>query len=60
MNKLLLRVPEAAETLSISRAKAYELIKSGALPSIKIDGSRRIRLDDLIAYVGSLGAEGAA
>jgi excisionase family DNA binding protein len=60
MNKLLLRVPEAAESLSVSRAKVYELIRSGALPSVKIDGSRRIRLEDLRAYVASLGRGRAA
>jgi excisionase family DNA binding protein len=60
MNKLLLRVPEAAESLSVSRAKVYELIRSGVLPSVKIDGSRRIRLEDLTAYVASLGRGRAA
>jgi excisionase family DNA binding protein len=42
MTRLLLTVPEAAEALAISRSKLYELLASGAVASIRIDGSRRI------------------
>lgn len=59
MDKLLYRVPEAAERLSLSRAKVYELIKTGALPSVRVDGSRRITHDALVAFVASLGREAA-
>jgi excisionase family DNA binding protein len=52
--RLLLTVPEAARVLSISRSKLYELISSGALQSIKIDGARRIPVRALDAYVSSL------
>jgi len=54
MEPLLMRVPEAAQYLSLSRAKVYELIKSGVLPSVRIDGARRLRPADLRAYVESL------
>jgi excisionase family DNA binding protein len=37
----LLTVPEAAEALAISRSKLYELLASGAIASVRIDGSRR-------------------
>jgi len=40
--------------LGISRAKLYELIASGALPSVKVDGCRRVRTEDLVAYVNGL------
>lgn len=60
MEGLLLKVPEAAEVLRLSRAKVYELIKSGALPSVRIDGARRVRVSDLRAYVDSLVSEGEA
>ena len=40
MPRLLLTVPEAAEALAISRSKLYELLASGAIASIRIDGSR--------------------
>ena len=54
MEALLLRVPEAAARLGVSRAKLYELIASGALPAVKIDGCRRVRTDDLRASVEGL------
>ena len=44
MPRLLLTVPEAVEALAISRSKPYELLASGAIASIRIDGSRRIPL----------------
>ena len=52
--KLLYRATEAAECLGVSRAKIYELIQSGVLPSVRFDGCRRIRRDDLRAFVESL------
>ncbi len=45
--RLLLTVPEAAEALAISRSKLYELLASGDIASIRIDGSRRIPLTAL-------------
>jgi excisionase family DNA binding protein len=51
MTRLLLTVPEAAEALAISRSKLYELLASGAVDSIRIDGSRRIPLTALEAYI---------
>lgn len=53
-DKLLYRIPEVAEHLSLSRSKVYELVRSGAIPSVRIDGVRRIRGADVIAYVESL------
>jgi excisionase family DNA binding protein len=54
VDDLLMKVPEVARRLSLSRAKVYELIASGALISVKIDGCRRVRATDLRAYVDSL------
>jgi excisionase family DNA binding protein len=59
LSRLLYRIPEAAEVLSISRAKVYELISSGALRSVRIDGARRIKAEDLAAFVASLSDEAA-
>ena len=53
--KLLYRVCGVAEYLSLSRSKTYELIRAGVVPSVKIDGVRRVRGVDLLAYVESLG-----
>ena len=47
LDKLLLRVGEAAEILAISRSKAYEMIASGEIPAIRLRGSIRIVMSDL-------------
>ena len=54
MDALLLRVPEAAAQLGISRAKLYELIAAGKLPAVKVGGCRRIRAADLRDFVDHL------
>ncbi len=45
---------EAAQLLSISRGKLYELLKSGAIASVKAGRSRRIRHEALVAYLDTL------
>jgi len=64
-DKLLYRIPEVAEHLSISRSKVYELLKSGERRellksgercSVHIDRSRLVRARDLQAYVDSSAA----
>jgi len=57
MDRLLYRVHEAADMLGISRAKAYELVTTARLPSVMIDGSRRIPAEELRAYVDRIKAE---
>jgi excisionase family DNA binding protein len=57
--KLLLTVPEAAKALAISRSKLYELLASGAVRSVRIDGARRIPLNALNDYVNALMEEAA-
>lgn len=52
--RLLLRVTDAAEILSVSRTKAYSMVRSGLIPSVKIDGCRRIRADVLAELVAQL------
>jgi excisionase family DNA binding protein len=59
VSRLLYRVTEAAVALGLSRAKVYELISSGALRAVRIDGARRIKAADLEAYVASLGEDAA-
>jgi excisionase family DNA binding protein len=41
MEKITMSVQEAAETLGIGRAKAYEAVHTGEIPSVRI-GSRII------------------
>lgn len=54
MPKLLLRVEEAAQLLSLSRNTVYELLQRGDLSSFKIGGCRRIPLAALHAFVARL------
>jgi excisionase family DNA binding protein len=54
MTRLLLTVPEAAEALAISRSKLYELLASGLVRSVRIDGSRRVPIEALETYVATL------
>lgn len=56
----LLTVELAAEVLQLGRSKTYELIRRGDIPSVQIDGSRRVRVRDLEEYVESLGHKPAA
>lgn len=51
MDRLLLKVHEAAELLGISRAKMYELLSEGSLPSIRLGGSTRIPIESLRAWI---------
>ena len=54
--KLLYRIGEVAHYLSLSRSKTYELVRAGHIPSVRIDGVRRVRGADVVAYVESLRA----
>ncbi|WP_433512911.1 helix-turn-helix domain-containing protein [Nonomuraea sp. CA-143628] len=60
MTRLLLTVPEAAEALAISRSKLYQLIASGTVASLRIDGSRRIPVSALTDYITHLATKEAA
>jgi excisionase family DNA binding protein len=51
MDRIALRPQEAADAIGISRAKAYELIASGELPSIRIGASVRVPVDELKRWI---------
>ncbi|WP_220504589.1 helix-turn-helix domain-containing protein [Microbispora sp. H13382] len=53
-------VTEAAQALAISRSKLYQLLASGALDSIRIDGSRRIPVSALHDYIARLSTKEVA
>ena len=55
--RLLLTPVEAAEQLSISRTKIYELMAAGRLRSIHIGRLRRVPVDALRDFVGALDSE---
>ncbi len=51
MEKLLLRVTEAAELASVGRTTAYQLIASGAWPVVRVGSAVRVPLAGLRAWV---------
>jgi excisionase family DNA binding protein len=57
MDKMLLTPSEAAQVLGVGRSKVYELMRSGALGSIRIDSCRRIPVDDLTSLIARLRAD---
>jgi len=52
--KMLYTLADVAAALGVGRTKVYELVRSGALPSVRIGGSRRVRGEDLATHVDSL------
>lgn len=48
---VLLRVPQAARILGVSRSKAYELINAGRLPVIRLAGSIRVNRAALLEMI---------
>ena len=49
--KLLLTPEEAFEAICVKRAKGYQMLATGELPSIKIGKLRRIPVDALRRWV---------
>jgi excisionase family DNA binding protein len=47
----LLKATEIARILNISRAMAYRLIQTGEIRSVRIGAARRVRPEDLAAYI---------
>lgn len=58
-DRLAYKPAEAADLLDMSRSKLYELLASGEIKSLKIDRSRRVRHDELVAYLDRLEADQA-
>ncbi len=51
MEKLLLKIEEAAHALSLGRSKTYELIQRGQLRTVKIGRSTRVPVDAVREFV---------
>ena len=47
----LLKATEVAEILNVSKAMAYQLMKQHKIPTVHIEGARRVRPVDLISYI---------
>ena len=57
MGPVLLKIPQVMERLAMGQTKLYELMASGALPSVKVGRSRRIRSDELESFIEELDRE---
>lgn len=51
MEKVLLRVSEAAEACSVSRSQMYTLLARGDIPYVVVGSRKRIPVDGLRAWV---------
>lgn len=51
---LLLKPAQVAAVLAVSERTIARLIASGALPTVRVEASRRVHRDDLEAYVNGL------
>ena len=49
----LLRANEVAKILNISRPLAYRLMQTGKIPTVHINSSVRVRLEDLEGFIQS-------
>lgn len=58
--RLMLRPVEAAEAIGVSRARCYELIARGEIPSVRIGSTVRIPVDALRAWIAQQLAAGRA
>jgi excisionase family DNA binding protein len=54
MDRLLYRIPEAAQMLGVSRAFLYREIAAGRLKTVKLGAATRIPAEELRRYVEQL------
>jgi len=54
MERKLLKVQEVADRLGICRSKAYMLVASGEIPSVRIGRNRRVASDVLDEWISRL------
>jgi excisionase family DNA binding protein len=54
VDRLLLTPEDAAELLGVGRTKLYELLRVGAIESVRIGRARRVPADALHEYVTRL------
>jgi len=57
MESAFYTVQEVAKLLSISRSFAYDLVRKGTIPSIKLNGRVRIPIAAFNDWLGSPGQE---
>ena len=57
--RLLYRVKDAAETISVSRSMHYELMASGQIESVRVGSRRLIPQGALVVFVEDLKRQGS-
>jgi excisionase family DNA binding protein len=57
-DRLMLRPTEAGEAIGVSRSKAYELIATGQIPSVKVGGCVRVPVAALQEWIARRLQEG--
>ncbi|MCP2340578.1 helix-turn-helix domain-containing protein [Actinomadura rupiterrae] len=55
----LMTVPEVMAVLNLGRCKVYDLIRSGALESVKVGRARRVPADAIDMFITHLREEAA-
>ena len=51
LNQKLLKATDIAEILNVSRAMAYQLMQQEKIRSVRIGTARRVRCEDLSAFI---------
>ena len=51
MSERLMNPADVAERLNVSRASAYNLLKQGVIPSVRMGKMIRVRREDLEKYI---------
>ena len=59
MDRLLLTPEDAADVIGVGRTKLYELLRVGAIESVRIGRARRVPADALHDYVTQLREDGS-
>ena len=60
MEEKLLKPAEVADILQVSRAKAYQLMQQGEIPTVRIGKLVRVRRADLERYIHENGKQKAS
>lgn len=47
----LLKAMEVAQILNVSKAFVYQLMQRGVIPTVKIQGAKRVRQEDLFRFI---------
>ncbi len=58
MERLAMKIDEAAQALGISRSLAYLMVRDGRLPAIRLGGTWRVHIAAIEALLAQAGQQG--